>query len=168
MVILMQPVARFRIKVKDFEVEWEGPRDVVESKWHEVMSIVSKVGIPSTERMLHEEEQLEHEEAGFIEIPQILEVVEGMPKFTFKALEVYRDYELIAILLHASTSPLSPQMIAEYLSRSKKITSSAIRSHLTSSKSKLKNYVINIDGKYKLTREGEVWVKQVLLPKITA
>jgi len=96
----------------------------------------------------------------------ILEFTEDAVKFPVKATRELDIQEAIGLLLYEVDKPMSPSIITKYINDFKKVGYGTVRSFLTSKNKKLQKLVIKQREGYKLTREGEQWVRDHVIPKV--
>ena len=96
----------------------------------------------------------------------ILEFAEDAVKFPAKATKELNIQEAIGLLLYEVDKPMSPSIITKYIKDFKKVGYGTVRSSLTSKNKKLQKLVIKQREGYKLTREGEQWVRDHVIPKV--
>jgi hypothetical protein len=96
----------------------------------------------------------------------ILEFAEDAVKFPVKATRELDIQEAIGLLLYEVDKPMSARTITKYVNAFKKVKYSAVRSYLTGKRRKLQKFVIKKREGYKLTTEGEQWVKDHVIPKV--
>jgi hypothetical protein len=163
---------RFRIRVGDVEVEYEG--EEAAKKYEELIgSIKSHLTVKDSHSLSGaggleaKPPIIQHPLVG----PRggklgILEFGKDEVKFPVDSIDKLSFTEAIGLLLGELGESATPERIQSLLNKGfRKVSLSYIKDYLTKPKYTLPKYVIKEGDGYRLTAEGEAWVKNDITPK---